>query len=111
MRIDKFLSETGTMTRKESGKAVRSGRLSVNGEIVKAPDRHIDPEKDVIALDGAVIGYKKFTYIIMNTSRTKSNPETKSHQRGISDKFILIALLRLHQRLDSLLADGLGRVQ
>ena len=66
MRIDKFLSETGTMTRKESGKAVRSGRLSVNGEIVKAPDRHIDPEKDVIALDGAVIGYKKFTYIIMN---------------------------------------------
>ena len=66
MRIDKFLSETGTMTRKESGKAVRSGRLTVNGEIVKAPDRHIDPEKDVIALDGAVINYKKFTYIIMN---------------------------------------------
>lgn len=66
MRIDKFLSETGTMTRKESGKAVRSGRLTVNGKVVKEPDRHIDPEKDVIVLNGAVINYKKFTYIIMN---------------------------------------------
>ena len=62
MRIDKFLSETGTLTRKESSKAARSGRITVNGEIVKAPDRHIDPEKDVIALDGNVIGYKKFVY-------------------------------------------------
>ena len=66
MRIDKFLSETGTLTRKESSKAAKTGRITVNGEVVKATDRHIDPEKDVIALDGNVIGYKKFVYIIMN---------------------------------------------
>ena len=66
MRIDKFLSETGTLTRKESSKAARSGRITVNGEVAKAMDRHIDPEKDVIALDGSVICYKRFAYIILN---------------------------------------------
>lgn len=66
MRIDKFLSETGVLSRKESGKAIRSGRLSVNGEAVKKPEIHIDPEKDIISLDGNVIKYKKFVYLIMN---------------------------------------------
>ena len=66
MRIDKFLSETGTMSRKDSGKAVKSGRITLNGITVKKADLHIDPENDVIALDGNVIKYKKFTYIILN---------------------------------------------
>ena len=66
MRIDKFLSETGILSRKESGKVVRTGRLTINGEVVKKPDLHIDPENDVVALDGVVINYKKYVYIILN---------------------------------------------
>ena len=41
MRLDKFLSETGTATRTESKKAARSGGIAVNGVTVKDPSMHI----------------------------------------------------------------------
>ncbi len=66
MRLDKFLSNMGKATRTESGKLARSGKLCVNGTIVKKADIHIDPEKDVISLNGVTVNYKKYTYIMLN---------------------------------------------
>lgn len=66
MRLDKFLVELGKCTRSEGGKLIRSGKVAVNGEIIKKPDHKIDPEKDKISLFGEVLTYKKFTYIMLN---------------------------------------------
>jgi 16S rRNA pseudouridine516 synthase len=66
MRLDKFLSVTGTLTRSESGRAVRGGRITVNGIAAKKPDVKVDPDKDIICLDGVHIVYRKFTYIMLN---------------------------------------------
>lgn len=66
MRVDKFLSEMGKATRTESAKLARAGKITVNGVVIKKPDVHIDPESDEIKLFGAVISYKKFTYIMLN---------------------------------------------
>ena len=66
MRIDKFLSEMGKATRTESGKLARQGKILVNGIAVKRADTHIDPEKDEVTLCGALVTYKKFTYIMLN---------------------------------------------
>lgn len=66
MRLDKFLSNMGKATRTESGRLARSGGLSVNGATVKRADIHIDPEKDVVVLNGVRIAYKKYTYIMLN---------------------------------------------
>lgn len=66
MRLDKFLSVTGTLTRSESGRAVRAKRVTVNGKVAPKADLQIDPDIDVISLDGAVISYRKYTYIMLN---------------------------------------------
>ena len=66
MRLDKFLVSTGKLTRSESGRAARSGRLTVNGVSVRRADMHIDPELDRITLDGEVIVYRRHTYIMLN---------------------------------------------
>ena len=66
MRLDKFLSVTGTATRSESGRAVRSGRVTVNGIGVKSADMKIDPEKDTVYFDGVRVIYREFTYIMLN---------------------------------------------
>jgi len=66
MRLDKFLSVTGTLTRSESSRAVRGGRITVNGIAPKKPDIKVDPEADDICLDGARISYRRFTYIMLN---------------------------------------------
>lgn len=66
MRLDKFLSGMGKATRSESGKLARSGKITVNGVVVKKADVHIDPENDVVVLNGVTVNYKKYAYIMLN---------------------------------------------
>lgn len=66
MRLDKFLSVTGMLTRSESSRAVRGGRITLNGIAAKKPDVKVDPDKDSICLDGIRILYREFTYIMLN---------------------------------------------
>ena len=66
MRLDKFLSVTGTASRKDSARAVRAGAVTVNGTGVKKADINIDPDKDVVVFYGSTVVYRKHTYIMMN---------------------------------------------
>ena len=66
MRIDKFLSITGTATRTEAKKAVRAKAVTVNGVAVTSADTHIDPFKDEVVFFGEKIVYREDTYIMMN---------------------------------------------
>ena len=66
MRLDKFLTEMGKCSRSEGGKLIRSGKVTVNGEIIKKPDCKINPLSDSVTLMGETLTYKKFTYIMLN---------------------------------------------
>lgn len=66
MRIDKFLSECGLATRTESAKAAKSGQITVNGEVVRKTDVHINPDTDKITFMGKAVTYRKFTYVMLN---------------------------------------------
>ena len=66
MRLDKFLSETGTATRSESKKAARSGGVTLNGVAVRDLSVHIDPEKDRVTYMDTPVIYQKNIYIMMN---------------------------------------------
>ncbi len=66
MRLDKFLTATGTATRSESKKAARDGAVTVNGTVVKDTSVRINEETDTVVFCGAKVIYKKFTYIMMN---------------------------------------------
>ena len=66
MRLDKFLSETKTLTRTESAKAVKQGAIAVNGVIAKKTNISVDPEKDKVTVNGRTIEYNKYRYIMLN---------------------------------------------
>jgi 16S rRNA pseudouridine516 synthase len=66
MRLDKFIVSTGKLSRSESGRAARAGRILVNGVAVKKADTAVDPETDVIVLDGEALTYRRYTYILLN---------------------------------------------
>ena len=66
MRIDKFLTETGTCSRSEAGKAVRRGDVLLNGKAVRSASEQINPEVDQLIFRGEEIVYRKFTYILLN---------------------------------------------
>ena len=66
VRLDKVLSELGVASRRELKQMIRSGRVSVNGQTVTEPEKHIDPEKDALCLDGAALRLRRFRYFMMD---------------------------------------------
>ncbi len=66
MRIDKFMSDTGILSRKEAALAAKRGELLLDGEKIPSVSLHIDPEKQTITYRGTPIVYRAFTYIMLN---------------------------------------------
>lgn len=66
MRLDKFLSTTGTCSRTEAKKAIRAKAVAVNSTVAKSGDMQIDPNIDKISFYGEDIIYREHTYIMMN---------------------------------------------
>ena len=67
MRLEKFLSESGTASRRDAKQYITAGRVSVNGERVLIPGTHIAPQQDEITFDGKPIrGKPKQIYLMLN---------------------------------------------
>jgi 16S rRNA pseudouridine516 synthase len=95
MRLDKFLSETGTASRSESKKAARSGGVTVNGVAMKDLSVHIDPEKDRVAYMDVPVVYQKYVYIMMN----KPDGVISATEDG-NDKTVLDLLPEKYRKTD-----------
>ena len=65
-RLDKIVSSQSGLSRNDVKKMARSGRIYVNGEPCKKSDIQIDPSVDRIAVDGVLLDYEKFIYLMLN---------------------------------------------
>jgi 23S rRNA pseudouridine2605 synthase len=63
------LSKLGVCSRSQAEKAVREGRVSVDGRIVRNPERASDPDRERICLDGEAVAAAKRIYIALNKPR------------------------------------------
>ena len=66
MRLDKYISNSGYATRSEVKKLLKSGIVTVNGEISKKADLHIDEHCDTVKINGTEISYNKYVYLMLN---------------------------------------------
>lgn len=66
MRLDKLLSVCGLASRSECAKAVRAGRVTVNGIPAKRADVKVDPDTDRIVFNGTPVHYRPFVYLMLN---------------------------------------------
>ncbi|WP_019154909.1 pseudouridine synthase [Robertmurraya massiliosenegalensis] len=66
MRIDKMLANLGYGSRKDVKKLLKDGAVKVNDKLVKDAKEHVNPEQDTVTLNGDVIEYKEFIYLMMN---------------------------------------------
>ena len=65
MRLDKYMSAAGVMSRRETALAVKRGRITVDGIPAAKADMQVDAAQ-VIRLDGTEIVYRENTYIMMH---------------------------------------------
>ena len=65
MRLDKFLTQAAELTRSEAKQKIKKGSVTVNGEVVKKAEMKVSSE-DAICLDGEVVTYEKYRYIMLH---------------------------------------------
>lgn len=65
-RLDKIIASTGKWSRREVKTLVRQGRVLVNGFPARFADEKADPETAEIAVNGEVLSYRRFTWLMLN---------------------------------------------
>ena len=70
IRLQKFIADSGLMSRRAAEDEIERGNFSVNGHVVGIGTK-IDPASDVVTYKGKRIRYekKKYTYIMLNKPR------------------------------------------
>jgi 16S rRNA pseudouridine516 synthase len=65
-RLDKVLANLGVGSRKEVKAMVKKGLIKVDSVTAKDSGMQVDPEKAVIEVDGEILSYRKYIYLMMN---------------------------------------------
>lgn len=66
MRLDRMLANMGYGSRKEVRHIIRSKHVTVNGKISNNQGEHINPEKDIVQVNGETVHYRENIYIMLN---------------------------------------------
>ena len=83
-RLDKRLAQEGYGTRSEIRKAVRAGKVSVNGHTEKDPGRQVTPE-DEILFAGERVGGEACVYYMLNKPAGVITATEDAAQRTVLD--------------------------
>lgn len=65
MRLDKYLSDYTELTRSQAKKAIRQGRVTVNGAVPEKVEERVELS-DAVLFDGKQIRAEKYQYIMLN---------------------------------------------
>ena len=83
MRLDKYAAHAAK-SRKDIKKMINSGRVSVNGKVIKDPGFSVS-ESDEVKVDGEIFSYREFIYIIMNKPKGVVSATYDPRQKTVID--------------------------
>ena len=84
MRINRFIATAGVSSRRKADELILAGRVQVNNVTIKSVGINIDPENDVVEVDGEKINVKKSkTYLMfhkpLGVISSMSDPQGRSN--------------------------------
>lgn len=86
MRLQKFLSAAGVCSRRKGEEFIAAGRVSVNGRTVTELGTKIDPENEVVAVDGSRVDMPtERIYIALNKPRGYISSCEQKNARTVID--------------------------
>ena len=84
-RLDKFLSSQTPLSRRDAAKAIRDKRVTVNGAVTRTADCKINPDADIVTLDGTALRYRRFVYYMMNKPSGAVSATEDREERTVLD--------------------------
>lgn len=85
MRLDKLLSNMGMGSRKEVKALLKKKQVTINEVFVKDGSIKVDPELDEITVNGKVIHYQKYIYLMMNKAPGFISATTDNRDKTVID--------------------------
>ena len=92
IRLQKVLAQAGIASRRAAEIMIDEGRIEVNGKVVSEQGRRVDPERDVIRVDGSRIPPpRRHIYAVLNKPRgvvsTMDDPEGRPTVADLLGKY------------------------
>ena len=84
-RLDKFLCDSLNITRKEAKEAVKKGKVTINGELVKKPESKLDAEDDQVEFDHQPITFEQFHYLMLHKPQGVVSATKDNHDKTVLD--------------------------
>lgn len=85
LRLDRFISNQLNISRSEARTAIRRGRTSVSGAVIRDPSFTVNTAEDLVEFCGERVGYKKHIYIMMNKPSGVLSASTDKSRKTVVD--------------------------
>ncbi|KUG04685.1 ribosomal large subunit pseudouridine synthase b [hydrocarbon metagenome] len=66
MRLSKYLADAGVASRRKSEKLIADGKVQVNGAVVLEQGWVVNPDKDIVHVDGLHVTGQEKIYLLLN---------------------------------------------
>lgn len=87
MRLDKFLSQSGGLTRSQAKDVLKKKQVTVDGQIVTGGERKVNPETEVICLSGVRLGAETEEYYLFHKPAGCVTAASDARDRTVMDYF------------------------
>lgn len=84
-RLDKILAHVGIGTRSELKRLAKEGAIFVNGVKVKDSGMQVNPDTDIITVNGEPVLYREFVYLMMNKPQGVVSATEDNRDRTVVD--------------------------
>lgn len=83
-RFDKIIANQFNVSRKEARIAIRRGKATVHGDILRDPSALVDVDSAIV-FEGQALDYKKYIYILMNKPKGVLSASSDKNRRTVVD--------------------------
>lgn len=93
VRLQKLIAGTGLASRRKAEELITSGRVTINGHVVKELGTKVDPDRDHVKVDGKHLrAAQPYVYLILNKPKNvmstlddpEGRPTVKDFLRGVT---------------------------
>lgn len=109
IRLQVFLSRNGVSSRRKAMEIIQSGRVTLNGRVVREPSTPVDPARDRVTVDGQGVADKHYEYILLNkpagyVTTKEERPTAENVFKLLPEKYRhLVTIGRLDKNTEGLL--------
>lgn len=85
VRLENYLFRSDVGTYKEISEFIKNGSVNVNGAAVDDNNYRVDVSSDFVEIDGKVLNYRRYVYIMMNKPEGLSSAKFDRHYKTVID--------------------------